>query len=203
MSTAGFPPGVPGDKVSVVCPTCNKRLLVPASSIGKQGRCPSCKAVFPLEQVFEAETVQPTPFASGDLWGSAAPASTQQTFQQPAYPQQASYGQQPASNDMWGGTATSSTSSNPFGETNTATTTNPYASPQFNSSPSYSAYQPKPKGQFWDSSILGGMALMAIAVVWFFGGLAANIIFFYPPILFIIGLVVMIKGLASGSIAGR
>jgi hypothetical protein len=118
------------------------------------------------------------------------------------YPQQASYGQQPPSNDMWGGAGTSS-NSNPFGETNTATTSNPYASPQYNATPaSYSSYKPAKKGQFWDSSVLGGLALMAIAIVWFFGGLMVNIIFFYPPILFIIGLVVMIKGLASGSVAG-
>ena len=40
--------------------------------------------------------------------------------------------------------------------------------------------------------------MMVIAVVWFVGGLAADIIFFYPPVLFIVGLVAFFKGLAGG-----
>jgi hypothetical protein len=43
----------------------------------------------------------------------------------------------------------------------------------------------------------GGIASMAIAVVWFFGGLCFDTFFIYPPILFVIGLVAVIKGLAS------
>ncbi len=35
------------------------------------------------------------------------------------------------------------------------------------------------------------------AVVWFFGGLAAGIIFFYPPILLIIGIIAIIRGVMS------
>lgn len=46
-----------------------------------------------------------------------------------------------------------------------------------------------------DAGILGGMGLMLLAVVWFFGGLAFDIIFFYPPILFIIGIVAVVRGL--------
>jgi hypothetical protein len=43
----------------------------------------------------------------------------------------------------------------------------------------------------------GGLASMGIAVVWFIGGLCFDTFFIYPPILFIIGLVAVIKGLAS------
>jgi hypothetical protein len=38
---------------------------------------------------------------------------------------------------------------------------------------------------------------MVIAVIWFVVGLAGGIIFFYPPVLFIIGLVALCKGLAD------
>ncbi|WP_254506496.1 hypothetical protein [Anatilimnocola floriformis] len=172
MSTAG-------EKVPVVCPQCDKRLLVPAVSLGKQGRCPACNSVFLLEQVFEAEAVQaapayqPSPLDFGNAFAPSGPA-----YQQP----ESEYTLAPAAYQQ-------------------STIASPYASPT--SVTPYSAYRPEPaKGQFWDSSILGGLALMAISVVWFFGGLAAGFIFFYPPVLFIIGLVVMIKGLASGSIAG-
>jgi hypothetical protein len=35
------------------------------------------------------------------------------------------------------------------------------------------------------------------AVVWFFAGLAFGYIFFYPPILFIVGLVGFVKGIVN------
>ena len=50
--------------------------------------------------------------------------------------------------------------------------------------------------------MLGGLAMMGIAVVWFVGGYAAGFIFYYPPVLFLIGLYGFGKGLLSGNIAG-
>ena len=40
--------------------------------------------------------------------------------------------------------------------------------------------------------------MMLIAVVWFVGGLFAGILFFYPPILFVIGIIAMVKGMFGG-----
>jgi hypothetical protein len=51
--------------------------------------------------------------------------------------------------------------------------------------------------------VLGGVVMIVIAVVWFFAGLAADRIFFYPPILFVIGLYALIKGIADGNMAGK
>ena len=50
---------------------------------------------------------------------------------------------------------------------------------------------------------LGGIGMMLIAVIWFFGGYEAGYIFYYPPVLFIIGLVGLIKGLAEGNYSGE
>jgi hypothetical protein len=50
-----------------------------------------------------------------------------------------------------------------------------------------------------NGSVLGGLLAMVGAVVWFVAGLAADVIFFYPPILFIVGLVGVIRGLASSN----
>ena len=50
---------------------------------------------------------------------------------------------------------------------------------------------------------LGGLLLMVIAIVWFVLGLMIDRIFFYPPVLFCIGLFGFFKGLFSGHIAGR
>ncbi|MBS2099559.1 hypothetical protein [Carboxylicivirga linearis] len=51
--------------------------------------------------------------------------------------------------------------------------------------------------------VLGGVVMITIAIVWFFGGLAAGYIFYYPPILFIIGLVAVVKGIMDGNLAGK
>lgn len=43
----------------------------------------------------------------------------------------------------------------------------------------------------------GGILLMVIAVVWFVLGLKANRIFFYPPVLFVIGIGGFFKGFSK------
>ena len=50
--------------------------------------------------------------------------------------------------------------------------------------------------------VLGGLVMMVIAVIWFGLGLAAGVIFYYPPILFSIGVFALLKGLLTGNISG-
>ena len=51
--------------------------------------------------------------------------------------------------------------------------------------------------------VIGGIAMMAIAAIWFVLGWIAGYIYFYPPILFLIGAYALIKGLAQGNYSGR
>jgi hypothetical protein len=51
--------------------------------------------------------------------------------------------------------------------------------------------------------MLGGIIMIAIAVVWFFGGLAAGYVFYYPPILFAIGVYALIKGALDKNVSGK
>lgn len=51
------------------------------------------------------------------------------------------------------------------------------------------------EGGIFNSGVMGGAAAMAVAVVWFVIGLANDYIYFYPPILFVIGLGAFLKGL--------
>lgn len=50
-----------------------------------------------------------------------------------------------------------------------------------------------------NAGMIGGLLMMLIAVGWFVAGLAGGIIFFYPPILFVIGFIAMMKGLMGGN----
>ncbi|MBN2485767.1 MAG: hypothetical protein JXB34_07310 [Bacteroidales bacterium] len=62
-------------------------------------------------------------------------------------------------------------------------------------------FAPEKKGM--KKGILGGVAMIAIAIVWFFGGLFAGRIFFYPPVLLFFGIVAVVKGTAEKNIAGE
>jgi len=43
--------------------------------------------------------------------------------------------------------------------------------------------------------MVAGILMMVSAAVWFFVRLAAGIIFFYPPVLFVLGIISFFKGL--------
>ncbi len=51
--------------------------------------------------------------------------------------------------------------------------------------------------------VFGGLLMMIIAAVWFFAGLYVGYIFFYPPILFVIGLFGFLKGVLTGNLVGE
>lgn len=62
-------------------------------------------------------------------------------------------------------------------------------------------FEPEKKGL--QKGVLGGLGMMLIAVVWFVLGWQAGYIYYYPPILFVIGLVGLIKGIIQGNVAGK
>ncbi len=48
-----------------------------------------------------------------------------------------------------------------------------------------------------NAGVIGGLLMIVIAIAWFVAGLMGGIIFFYPPILLIIGVGAAIKGLTG------
>ena len=48
-----------------------------------------------------------------------------------------------------------------------------------------------------NGSVVTGILMMVGAAVWFFGGLAVGVIFFYPPVLFVLGFIALVKGIMS------
>lgn len=51
------------------------------------------------------------------------------------------------------------------------------------------------EGSIFNGGAVGGAIAMLVAVVWFVAGLMNDYIYFYPPILFVIGLGALMKGL--------
>ncbi len=62
-------------------------------------------------------------------------------------------------------------------------------------------FGPEKKGI--QKGVLGGFIMMAIAFAWFFGGLAVGIVFWYPLVLFAIGVYAFVKGIVTGNVGGR
>jgi len=196
---------------TISCPGCRKVLKVPEGVAGRQAMCPQCRTVFNIPQAVSAP---PASAQAPPASAQAAPAE-----RHPAASPHA-LGAGPASRrscpkcgaamsadavicvacglDMRGGSN--------LRQLQTAVTTPPQGGP-------LPAKQPAPAkkhdGFFGaekrgiDKGVVGGLAMMGIAVVWFVGGLAFDIIFYYPPILFVIGLFAFFKGLITGNIAGK
>lgn len=163
------------EKQEIVCNGCQKTLRIPQKFWGKKVRCPQCSEVLsiPADPVLDAEEVlddielieDDDPFVSESPYADDDP-----------------YADLPAA---------------------------PVAAPSRRRAPSRRKKKKQRKAtrdqeggafafesRMSGSGILGGIALMALAFIWFFGALLfADRIFVYPPILFVVGLVAVIKGL--------
>ncbi len=53
------------------------------------------------------------------------------------------------------------------------------------------------EGNLINGGSIVGLLTMLAAAVWFIGGLSVGVVFFYPPILFLIGLFGFLKGLVA------
>lgn len=51
--------------------------------------------------------------------------------------------------------------------------------------------------------VLGGVLMIAIAIIWFVIGWINGYIYFYPPILLVIGIYALIKGIKTKNITGE
>ena len=180
-------PAAAGQNIEMSCGSCSRRLSVPANAVGKMVKCPCGE-----------QTSVPGP-------GAAQPANP--------FAAQAGGGNDPFADDSYGssGGANYDYGNDPFDSAGSEGS-------QTASAPAYlTAPKPRPKvkkkkkktsgsgsGSSSSSSggpdfnqVFGGLAMMAGAVVWFVGGLFFGILFFYPPILLIIGFVAMIKGFVA------
>jgi len=54
--------------------------------------------------------------------------------------------------------------------------------------------EPSRRGVSVNPAIITGLLMMVGAAIWFFVGLAGGYIFFYPPVLFVLGIVSIVRG---------
>ena len=60
-----------------------------------------------------------------------------------------------------------------------------------------------PERSALNHGVVGGIALLAIAGIWFYAGWQAGRIFYYPPILALLGVFGIVKGMAEGAWQGK
>lgn len=191
--------------ISIQC-NCGKRMKVAASARGKKVRCPECQAILTVPGGAEPATAIPEP----DVFGASDP------FADAGFSGATSSSNQP---DDWLGSlppaeaAPSGALDHDFSSSAASTgaqygSSSSYQSPnQSNSANRYLANAEADMRQkqrsdsgaeessFWDAGTGAGVLMMVGAVVWFFGGLALGILFYYPPILFIAGLISFVRGI--------
>lgn len=164
------------------CPSCNNILQVPDSAAGKAAKCKGCgnTAPIPAASTVGLNALPPAPSFPAQPDGSyptnIGPA---QQNMQPGFGQQnmqPGFGPQPGQPG--------------FGQQSGYPQQPGYPMPQ-------SHQQPMTSGVNWKKAGIG-ILMMVGAVVWFVGGLAADRIFFYPPILLIFGFIAFIRGLMGG-----
>jgi hypothetical protein len=173
--------------------------MVPLSAAGKQGRCPGCTNVFTLPALLEApesdELPQLAPLES-DLFGKGVPTSGYQLPQsspQSHYAPPTGYGIAPAQQPY---PYAEPQPVNPYMATAyTEAATKPHNPQKYNH-----AFGLEQRGL--DAGMMGGLLMMVIGAVWLVVGLYFGLLFWYAPILCIIGLVGFLRGLFTGNIAG-
>ncbi|MEZ6091712.1 MAG: DUF1922 domain-containing protein [Pirellulaceae bacterium] len=196
-------PKVAADTIALAC-SCGRKLKAPLAAQGKAVRCP-CGTTLKVPAAKSTATVAkqtipkqpvrqpaPQPVATpNDDWMSdfpepastaASPSFTGSGYSAPAYLSQ------PA--------ASSPAASRSGGNSGAQDLLNQaQRQVEFDQQRARAMGADDDDGGFINGGVVGGALTMLIAVVWFVGGLYAGYIFFYPPILFVMGGIGVVKGL--------
>jgi hypothetical protein len=176
------------------CPACRKKLRLAAKALGKKAKCPACQTVIQIPATAPGSAVAPA------VAPPAAPAVAKAVVPRATAPASPVF--EPTT---WSDSELFDVA--PSRAATPAETTFPDLGA---GSPAKIKY-PKPaqRGSFRaekkgiDNGVLGGLGMIAGAVIWFVVGWACGYIFFYPPILLLIGVFAVVKGLMTGNITGR
>ncbi|MBC7854391.1 MAG: hypothetical protein IAF94_13240 [Pirellulaceae bacterium] len=185
-------PAESADGGIVVACRCGQRFRAPGQLAGQQVPCPVCQqpilvppgaAVIDPTDPFGPLPASPTP--SSDLWNALPqqqtwpPPQPQGGLQQPWSPPQ------PYASPAW---APPSQEVRP----------NVALAHQYLANAHRQEVEKSQDMDVWgNGQIYSGILTITIAVIWFFGGLLVGIIFFFPPIMFIGGMIALINGIAQ------
>jgi hypothetical protein len=161
--------------------TCGKNLQVQDEWVGKKIRCANCSEVMTVSQPVVADKDDATEMAVSATPTKTSPASTGHEFEdddRPRSKRRREEDEEDGDEDDW------PRKRRRREEDDDDRLRTPGRLPG----------HPNADNTTPNASIGGGILMMVIAVVWFFGALSLGWIFYYPPILFIMGIVAVVRG---------
>ncbi|MEJ7593771.1 MAG: hypothetical protein WKF77_19710 [Planctomycetaceae bacterium] len=197
------------DKMVIPCSECGSNLAVPSTAAGKRVRCPKCKtevaipggtATVRREPRQSAAAPEPEPRRARKIVEPTQPA--RRRSKEPIAPDDNAWLDDGASSNSQAGSEWDS-----YGTPEQL----PQALPPRAKRKNAGSQAPQLRGtgnepaapyerpqeavaRASNGSMITGILMMVGAVIWFVGGLAADIIFFYPPVLFVLGFIALVKG---------
>lgn len=199
------------DRITFSCSECSGKLAVPSSTAGKRIRCPKCQGIAtvpavkssPVERrpaVAKRKTSDPQRAVRSSENGRAQnlrpkERKREEPFEDSWLSEDLSQNQGDALWDDYGyGNGTGTSQGLPPRTKKKRQETSDRPIPRGN------GYEPPPPARSYGSGVsagpmVAGILMMVGAAVWFFAGLAAGVIFFYPPVLFVLGIISFFKGL--------
>ncbi len=197
------------DRIIVGCSNCDGSFSLPEAVAGKRIRCPKCQNVIavPGAQASVAVEKRKTTGLASESTGlrSKRPPSQPRRRKTPERAEQTDESQQDAD---WPSQQEDGDPWSSYGPPDDSPRALPPRTRQRNEDrsaravrgtgnefPSSDEAVRETSGRSANGSVITGILMMIGAAVWFVGGLAADIIFFYPPVLFVLGIIAMVKGL--------
>lgn len=196
------------DRITIQCSACTGKLSVPSTAAGKKVKCPKCQSVISIA----AASVEEVPEKPAPRRATSAPSTRSAAAERPqnapaARPKKARRSEQQDNNwveensqDSFGGDNWDS-----YDSYNDA----PAAMPPRKKGRATSSRESASRGDAYEApasesrsgsgtnwGAMGtGILMMVGAAVWFVVGLMADVIYFYPPVLFVLGIISFFKGL--------
>ena len=189
--------------VKTPCPQCGRLLTYPVTFVGRETACPTCRATVIVEPQ------EPPPVlakATPPLRATADTAAGNRPVTLPLTSAASTAVAEPAP-----GPADAEASAEAFGTAPRVHVIDEddgmdLGAPTVGAMPLPTAAEPTdaPRVQavgfeLWclDQSILGGIGLIVVAIVWFAIGWYCGYVYFYPPILALLGIAAIVRGLLS------
>lgn len=196
------------DRITFQCGECTGKLSVPSTAAGKKVKCPKCQSVvsIPAPHVPEAPA-KPAPRRVTSAPPTRSAASERQQSSPASKPKRARRAEQKDNN--WVEENSEDSIGNDNWDSYDSYNDAPAAMPPKKKGRAASAREPASRGDAYEAppsqarqssganwGAMGtGILMMVGAAVWFVFGLMGDRIFFYPPVLFVLGIISFFKGL--------
>jgi hypothetical protein len=174
-----------GARVRFACSGCEFVIRVPTSHTGRKGKCPRCKGVVRVPGVrpCKPDNDETEAVDMKSAWIAAEAIESRSSGRTAA-------GSSGSGSSRKGTASTPSTPSTP--KVNEADLALALARARVIERADVAAATSAA-----DASVMIGLGTMVVAALWFFGGLAVNVVFMYAPVMFAGGAIALAKGLIA------